>query len=282
MKDDRSGNSQDAGGATLEALERLLAPLVRLALRVGLKYQDLDALLRRVLVREATAALNANGKNGANASQVSVMTGLHRKQLGGTDTPDLATKTDSRAAAARRSLASLVLTRWVMELDRHPERVSLPLSAPDAATLSFAGLTAGVVTDVHYRAVLDELVRLGLVQEVDGMAELLTDRFVPRHPEADRIAVPFDNARALLDTIVTNVTDTGTPMLEHAIWGAGISRADCDRLDALARATWTRTRDEFFREISDTPEAPAGQPRYRLRVGMYVNAEPMEDNGAKE
>jgi Family of unknown function (DUF6502) len=264
------------------ALERLLAPVSRLALSFGLKYQELDEILRGLLVREAEQAMRARPDGRLNTSQMSVMTGLQRKEINRLQALAARGYAEDGMSGASRSLASQVLLRWVEELDTHPERVLLPVlpAIPSRAnSLSFAQLAASVVTDVHHRATLDELIRLGLVREEDGMVQLLSDAFVPRHAPADRLVLMAQNAAAHLNTGVDNLDGSNAPRLEQAIWGEGISLADCARLDGVARKAWLDAHRTLFREISDTPEVPAGEVRHRVRIGMYVHCEPITSEG---
>ncbi|MFM2400400.1 MAG: hypothetical protein RL341_2557 [Pseudomonadota bacterium] len=280
--------SQPQTNAAVVALEKLLAPMVRLALSSGLKYQEVDEVLRRAFVREAEQAMRHSGGARAlrsgklNTSQMSVMTGLQRKEiqrLQALDAISEAQLNQVATATTKRSLASQVLLRWVEEADAHPERVVLPLLPATPDSPSFATLTASVVTDVHHRAVLDELIRLGLVREADGVAELLHDAFVPRNAPVDQLAVLGDNTAAHLASAVENLAEGGRRCLEQSIWGEGISEVECKRLDSVARRLWMQSHHTLFKEITDAPEAPAGQTRHRVRIGMYVHVEPLVSQG---
>lgn len=275
-----------ASNAALSALEKVLTPVARLALAFGVKYQEADELLRRVFVREAERAMRGSGAVRAlrggklNTSQMSVMTGLQRKEIARLQALDEEpVSTTDAQFNAKRSLASQVLLRWVEEADVRPQHVVLPIQPAHAGELSFAGLAALIVTDVHYRAVLDELIRLGLVRESDGTVELLHDAFVPRNTPADQLAVLGDNTSAHLASAIENLIPNGRRCMEQAIWGEGIALADCQHLDAVARRLWAHSHRTLFKEISNAPEAPAGQLRHRVHIGMYVQVEPMQSTG---
>jgi hypothetical protein len=269
--------------AALRAIARLLAPLARLALAHGVKYQQIDELLRQAMVDEAQRAMMSGGAQRAlrggkiNTSQMSVMTGLQRKDISRIQQHSAQSPKEPQDGGAR-SLASQVLLHWANELDRHPERVVLPITA-DGQAPSFARVSAAIVTDVHHRAVLDELIRLGLVRETDGEVELLHDAFVPRGASADKLAVLADNTSAHLASAVNNLGPDGLHCMEQAIWGKGISLADCERLDGIARQAWASAHQTLFDAISATPEAPPNEARHRIHIGMYAHAEPLNDEG---
>lgn len=250
--------------AALDALARLLDPALALALQAGLKYADIDALVREALLRLAPGLLAA----AANTSQISVLTGLHRKEVARWRSAEAGAGAARRSAL--RSHASLVFSHWRHLIETESCARRLPL-APD-----FTALARAVVKDVHPRSVLDELVRLGLAAEQGGEVELLQDVFVPKGAADDRLALMAANAADHLATGVANCAgQAGEPAwLEQAIWAEGAQPQDCLALDERARALWAESQRQLFTAITALQEAPAGTPRYRVRIGMYVHAEP--------
>lgn len=270
------------------ALARMLEPALALALESGLKHADVDAIVRSVLVGLAERQLGAG-----NVSQLSVCTGLNRKEVGRLQRQSKAAlalggslAAPDFAGASKRSVASQVFLHWVQSLDEHPEWVTLPVAGAVAqGPQSFTQLARAVVSDVHPRALLDELGRLGLVQEIDGEARLLTDGFVPTatHSNADHgaaaadasLALLADNVRSHLAAGVANISQNTPKTLEQSLWGEGLSGEDCLALDAAARAAWATAHSLLYQRLLAAPEAQTGQARHRFRLGMYVHAEPM-------
>lgn len=262
--------SSDAARA---AIAGLLQPLLRLALQAGLKYADLDALLREGLLRLAPKVVDAE-----NVSQVSVLTGLNRKAVA-------QWRKAPAEPGAVRSLAGQVFTLWRHVREQEPQLRRLPLNQPlqrvrgrgRKLPQSFAALARQVSRDVHPRSMLDELLRLGLAEQRQGEVELVEDAFVPKADADARLALMAANAASHVAAGVDNCAAGVRPWLEQSIWADGVSRADCVLLDERARALWQEAHRQLFDAIAAMPEAAEGEPRHRVRVGIYVHAEPLEE-----
>ncbi len=263
--------------AAYRAFGRLLLPMVRLALKAGLKSADLQEALRDALIRTAREQMP-----NANVSQLSVATGVHRKDISrrvAADEADRANDPSARSIRSlpsdERSMASQVFFSWLERVDRRPELVSLPVLADDTRQMSFTRVSREAISDVHPRSILDELLRLGVVEEQDGVVSLLAGGFVPTGATDDKLDIMIDNAFAMVGTGVDNVLQTRAPMLEQAIWGERVSAASCEALDRVARDAWTSTHKSLYQSLLDTPEAAPSERAYRIRIGMYAYAEPM-------
>src|SRR6185369_5517157 len=104
---------------------------------------------------------------------------------------------------AKPAPASQVVTRWVTR--------RLPDEIPFAGRRgSFEQLARSVSSDFHPRAVLQEMVRLGIATEADGVVRLSRQGFVPdmKHDEARELL-----AASVSDHIaagVHNLTTSGS------------------------------------------------------------------------
>ncbi len=256
--------SADAARAALAAW---LEPMAELALQAGLSHAELDELWRLALVARSA---------GRNTSQLSVATGLHRKEVARLQTELAAQAAGERRASPKRPWASQVVLRWADGVRTAPNTAVLPLLSDDAATPCFAKLSRSVTTDVHPRAVLEELLRLGLVSKSDDRVSLLAAQFVPRGCADEALATLRDNVRDHMSTGLANIGEPNSAKcLEQALWGEGISLADARQLNDTARHTWGLAHQLLYKQISDAPEAPPGQARHRVRIGMYVTVQEM-------
>lgn len=259
--------------AVSNVIRRLLASVLRLAIKSGLRYRELDLILREELIRSARDEIGSSDRD--NASKLSVMTGLHRKFVTAQLDHDNLPQQNSPNKQRSRTATAQIFERWVYEARRKPAMKTLPIAA-SGRQRGFNELAKSLVTDVHPRAILDELVRLGLVAEdASGEVRLLADSFTPKGRSDDLLALMNDNASAMLDTSVANILQTRPLQLDQSIWGLGVSLASAEAIANVAKLGWQSTRNALFDAISDTPEANATETPHRIRIGMYVNFEPM-------
>jgi hypothetical protein len=253
-----------------QALLRLLQPLARLALAGG---WTLPALVEALKVALATAAADEDPRS--SMSQLSVRTGVHRK--------DLRRIAGRPAPRTARSPVSEAFARWRTDprfvTARGRPRV-LPRLAPPGGGPSFETLAASVTTDVHPRAVLDELQRLGLV-EVDAhdRVRLVATAFVPRRDRSQMLGLLAENVGDHLDAAVANLRGDGGRFLEQAMFSDGLSAESAAAFNRATRRVWELASAELMPELqrlfdADRSRGAAGDHRVRLGVYGYVAPDP--------
>jgi Family of unknown function (DUF6502) len=265
-----SATSRIPAQAISAVLRNLLRPVIRLALRAGLKYAELDDVLRTALLSEAQVQLGEQLRS--NASRLSTMTGLHRKEVSAylTNSSSL----QNELSTQKLSLASRVLFCWARAARKDARTLTLPIIGDTPRSRSFSKLAREVVSDVHFRSILDELVRLGFASESNGTVSLLETDFAPKASSDDRLKLFAQNAAAMLSTGIENVLGDRPPQLEYSIAMRNVSHADAERLSMLARTCWRNTQTVLHDAIVATPEATnERQPACVFRTGVYVNFE---------
>ncbi len=287
MKTDttRRGGSalKEPGEAVFAAALAVLRPLARLLVARGYKFGQAEELLKQAFVQAGSAELERGGLD-RNVSQISITTGIHRK--------DVKRLVDSPGdpVAHARSFAGEVFTRWVS--DRQYRHRGKPRVLPQRASggrHSFESLARSVSTDVHPKTLLDELRRLGIVEldEQAGTVQIAVDSFVPANDAAGMLALLGGNVGDHLQAAVSNVIGDRPPFLEQAIFADELSEESVQRAHDVARQTWRSTLHELAplleQRIAADRAAPRGADR-RLRIGMYFFAEhqaaPAQDPGA--
>jgi hypothetical protein len=251
----------------------MLRPIMRLALDRGLKYQDVDELIRDLMLDEAARDwAKRNGKE-PSGSQLSVTTGINRKEVKKRVT--MGDPNDTLPISGK-SVASQVFLKWSREVQLHPSYSVLASDSADPSEMTFAKLVRSAGNDVHYRSVLDELLRLKLVSESAGFVRIESTSFVPPGASSETLAIVSDNAQAHLDAAIANIGGRDRPYLERAVWGDGISLAECEKIHSLARSSWDLMHTGLYDAIAQAPEARDGEQRHRIRVGTYVYFESIE------
>ncbi|MEI7446564.1 MAG: DUF6502 family protein [Burkholderiales bacterium] len=279
----------DASEATLDALFAVLCELSRLSMDGGVLYGQLDDLLKRALI---FAALRAAREHGGDTpvpfSRLSVMTGIHRKEV-----KRVAESLAGAPVRRHRAPAAEVFTRWVTDpawQDPSGRPLVLPRRIDRADVLSFEKLARAVTTDVHPKTLLDELLRLRLVvhDTTHDTVALRADAFVPVG-EVDRL---FELAGgALADHVaavrvnLSTLAGTGggddamAPFLEQSLFADALSDPSARESAQRAAAFWRellRTMAPALQRLEDG-DREAGRPAtHRIRIGMYCYAEALE------
>lgn len=247
------------------ACGRALRPLVRLALGMGLKHPHLEELLRQLLLNEAARLWRANGVANPNISQLAVTTGLNRKEV----TARVRSPADP-LPHSEMSASAKTLTLWLQKLGEQPELRRLAI-ASDGSGCAFEDLARQASRgDVHHRAVLDELTRLGLCSEVEDHVELVADGFVPSGDLQSTLSFLGDNLRDHAAAAVSNTLGERPLMLERTVFAGGITEADCDALHQLARQRWLELHRELVDAMTKAVDRSQGAGPKRIRVGIYV------------
>ncbi|HEX8005409.1 MAG TPA: DUF6502 family protein [Trebonia sp.] len=249
----------------LAACARILRPVVRLALGMGVKHPHLEALLRDLLIEEAQRTWRAQGVTKPNLSQISVTTGLNRKVV----TAKVRATVDP-LPHTELSAAAKTFTLWLQMTTDDDSLRRLPVvtegdgpSFERVARLASRG-------NVHHRTILDELIRLNMVTENEGMAELTADGFVPVQDLQSMLAFLGDNGRDHLLAAVANTLGEQPRMLERAVYARGLSLNDCEQIHRLVRDRWSALHHELAQEMAQAVSRAPARAEGRIRVGIYT------------
>ena len=252
----------------LNSTLHLLRPAVRLMLRHGVTYTAFSQALKRVFLQAAQEELQAKGMPQTD-SAISVLSGVHRRDV--RNLTRLATPDDAPESFA--GLASQVVARWLsddayLDADLAPRTIARSGDAP-----SFDALVHAVSQDVRPRAVLDDLQRLGLVEEVDGQVTLLTHGFAPKRGFAEMAQQLQNNVQDHLGAACQNL-DSGGEFLEQAVFVDEITAESALHLHKASAQAWKVAFQGVMRQAQkrfdhDAKSALPEQRTHRARMGMY-------------
>jgi hypothetical protein len=255
--------------ALIAAIEKVLTPLVRLLVQHGITYPALTARLKPIFVVAAEADLRAGGGE-ATDSRISVMTGVHRKDVkrlrGGDRAPDA-------AVPAKAGIGTQAIGLWCGDpryLDGDGQPLPLPRRA--ASGPSFDGLVESVSTDVRPRTLLDDWLRLGLVRvDDDDRVHLDTAAFVPREG-FDELAYFFGrNLHDHIASAASNLSGARAPYLERAVFYDGLTAESVAAIEKLARDAGSDALVAVNRETRARLARDKGRPdaTRRMSFGVY-------------
>ena len=270
--------------ALSRALRSVLRPLVRAMIARGLTAPAVYRMLKEVFVEVADRDFRLDGQRPTD-SRISVLTGVHRK-----DIRALRTAAADRAAAAgpgarRVTAMANVVGRWLADpalQDDSGRPRPLPRTAPGEA-VSFDRLVAGVSTDIRARTVLDELVRQNLVRldHAGEQVELLAEAVLGSGDADQKLHFFARNVGDHIDAATANLLADPGPFLERAVFYNRLRPTSVDAIEAEARATagsvlTALNRTAYERQMADRDQADAGE---RFRFGVYFYRAPDDDPG---
>lgn len=261
--------------ALLQAIERILRPIVRQLLRHGLTFPAFTQLAKRVYYQVAAEEFALPDRRQSD-SRVALITGLSRRDVAA-----------MRAAADADSLPALdanVATRlinlWTTGAAYQSEPgvpKALPLESKRGEAASFAALVREVGGDIPPRALLDELVRVGCVEiQATRTVRLLERAYIPAHDSPERLEMMGEDVSEFAAVIAHNLeSPRHEALLQQKVVYDNIGE---DGVAAL-RAELRRLGEAFLRRVNRlissydrdrNPKAPGGARR-RVAMGVYYS-----------
>jgi hypothetical protein len=194
----------------------LLRPLVRVLLRNNISFTTFADLAKWVYVQVALEEFQLPGRK-QTISRAALLTGLSRKDV--LRVKRLVTPGDP-TITEKQSRASRVVSGWVRDPRFHDaENKPALLPFDGEARTSFSSLVKAFSGDIPPRAVLDELIRTGVVERLeDGRVRLLAPAYVPRTGKAEKLDILGTDVADLISTIDHNLDpDGGEPFFQRKV-----------------------------------------------------------------
>ncbi len=274
-----------------QALSQLLRPLARLMIDHGVQLPAMLELLKFALVEEAQDAYALEQK-GSSDTRIALLTGVHRKDVRRLrEAPHL-----EQAPSTMLPLAASVVARWISEprflnADQSPRLLARTPGRGNPGEPDFTTLVSEISRDVGARAVLDELVRLGVVERRDdGLVALLVSGFVPHDGRGESFYFLTANLADHLASSVHNLKPGRSEplMLEQSAFAEGLTSYQAEQLHHLARRLWAKALQQFLQTAAVAEQRSAGSAdaSHRVRFGTYfydtqqVQAAPPLDAGS--
>lgn len=261
--------------ALISALVHVLRPLVKLLLHYGVTYPYLANLLKSIYLEVATREFQLVDKPQTD-SRLSLLTGLHRK-----DVKRLANSLESADNMPTVvSLGATLIARWSADPD-YLDEFGQPRTLPRFLTegrVSFESLVTGVNKDIRPRSVLDEWLRLGIVQmDKNNHVCLSSAAFIPAQG-ADEMSFYFgQNIHDHLSATVHNLTQKSAPFLERSVYYNNLTPESVTKLSELTRTLGMRTLQTVNRQALELERADQGksEANQRMNFGIYFFGEPI-------
>lgn len=263
----QSNHRQALSVATLH----LLRPLVRIFLRNNVSHRTFAELAKRIYVEVANTEFGIAGKK-QTVSRIAILSGLTRKDVQRLLRP----QTDSHSIADEEyHRASRVVTGWIRDPHfgdgkGHPRPLRM-----EGKGASFNQLGKHYSGDISVRALLDELLRVGVVKQLkDGRICLLSRGYVPQEGSVEQLQILGTDSADLISTIDYNVYLKPTkPRFQRKIMYDNVPVEAAKKFHTLAAVKGQKLLEKLDRWLShrdrDTNPASKGIGRVRVGLGMY-------------
>jgi len=268
---------EDTRGALAAAVRHLLRPLVRLLLRNAVPFKAFAELAKQVYVDVARDDFALEDRR-PSISRVSVLTGLTRKDVSRLLAEP---RSESPTAMARYSRSAQVLTGWLQD-DRFSDGTD---PRPLAFEPDFRELCRAYSGDMPARAVLDELLRVGAVEERDDGRFAMTERgYVPRTDEREKLHILGSDVADLIATIDHNIERPEAAFFQRKVAYDNLQAGFLPALRALAsregQALLERLNQEMQLHDADHEPELEGPVGRRAMLGVYYYEEDTSEEDA--
>jgi len=255
--------------AGLKAVARVLEPLVRVTLELGVGLAEFNQLVRAVHVRAAT---ETTSKGTPNYSKISMLTGVSRATAASILANEEEPPPERGVQRAERVLHGWWGDPYFCDRDGNP--AILPLRG----RRSFVALVNRYSGDPRVATLLKELLRVKAVRRLpDKRLEVLSRTVAPARWDPQGLEIMGERARDLLETLAHNLkSEDGTRYARFVV------NTDIDPryVPMLVRHMTEQAHglaDSFEDALSD-PEArirtPSRQRPTRLGMAFYLIEEP--------
>jgi hypothetical protein len=255
----------------LDALGRLLDPIVLLLLKSGITFREFSDLARTKFVQVATREFGIRGRP-TNASRVAILTGLDRREV---RKVRLADEVPGVPESGYMSKPTQVLDGWFHDpvfLDAHGQPLEL---AVDDGEASFAALVRRYAPGIPPVAMIKELRSAAAVEQLaNGKLRVLKRHYIPRELSANQIRLWGSILEDLGTTLEHNLMRerTEAPRFERRAISLTIERKSLAEFEAFL----AEQGQGFLERIDDWLAAHQADPAtsergtaLRLGVGVY-------------
>ena len=276
------------GQALAAALARILHSVFRIVLRNNMSFKAFLDIAKRAYVEVAANEFHIPGKK-QSVSRIALLSGLTRKDVQRLLAAPPANDSD---AGERYNRAARVVAGWVRDKDfsdatGNPKALSLQESeSPNQA--SFADLVRRFSGDIPFRAVLDELLRVGVVEKLgDGTVQLKTRAYVPESSDADKLNILGADVSDLVGTIDHNLQHgSANPFFQRKVMYDNVPVEALEEFRRLSNAQAQTLLERLDKWLSqhdrDTRPGTSGTGRVRTGIGIYYFEENMAPQDSKD
>jgi Family of unknown function (DUF6502) len=265
------------------AILRILNPLARLLLKVGMGAGEFQRLVHQAYVRAARdAAMEAGAVDRPNVTQIAVQTGLSRIEI----TRILESDGEEQPESDRgRQRAERVLGGWWANPDFHDAQGSPALLALHGR-VSFEALVNRYSGEPRTAAILKELLRVRAVRRLpDGRVQALSRSVASVRFDPDGITMMAEQMAEHLETLLYNAEHPSRPRFAKRVVNTRLAERHIARLVRDIEQQLDTVGDAIDDEINDpqvtvTPDENPARVR-GLAVTFFISEqEPTQESAS--
>ena len=269
--------------ATHRAILRILSPLARLLLKVGMGAGEFQRLVHQAYVQAARdAATEVGAVDRPNVTQIAVQTGLSRIEI----TRILESEGEEQPESDRgRQRAERVLGGWWTNPDFHDAQGS-PALLPLHGRVSFEALVNRYSGEPRTAAILKELLRVRAVRRLsDGRVQALSRSVASIRFDPDGITMMAEQTAEHLETLLYNAEHPSRPRFAKRVVNTRLAERHIARLVRDIEQQLDTVGDAIDDEINDpqvTVTSDENPARVReLAVTFFISEhEPAQDSAS--
>ena len=262
--------------ALVQALRKVLRPLVRLMVSHGITLPYLIEMLKSLLVEVVDKDFRIGAKP-ATDSRISLLSGVHRKDVNRLRREELELQEKMPAAV---SLGAQLVAQWLgnaLYADDEGKPKRLPRYVSEGGAVSFEALVSGVNSDIRSRVVLDEWLRLGVVHlDDDRMVCLNTQAFVPAKGFDEKAFYFGHNLHDHAAAATHNLLGQLPAFLDRSVYYTNLSKATIEKLTAQSQEMGMQALLAINKSVLAGAASDDDQEvePHRMTFGIYFYSEP--------
>lgn len=250
------------------ALDKMLRIIVRMLLRNGIAYASFAEQLKQLYVEVASKEFHLQGKP-QTISRVSVLTGINRKEV-----KRLQQEVIEEAPIERHhNRAARVVSGWMTDPAFRDENGDPNLLPMDDSPGSFNTLVKRYSGDMPVKAILEELVRVGVAANHDNQQiELKQKAYIPTLSDNQMLEIMGQSLADLTGTLDHNLNCLGKDA--HLQLSVAYNHLPANAVERFRQLSQQESRELLFAmdkhlATQDKVAEDDEQSKYRTGLGIY-------------
>lgn len=218
-----SSHSKNISDHTQGVLLHLLKSIAPLMIEQNIQLNQVQELSKIALLETAKQQLKANGQK-ITHSQISLMTGIHRKDIKRLEELD----GDSSDKLSTVPISAQLLSDWLgLPEFQNPngQPKTLPLESENDICLGYL-IKKATKGNIATGSVIKDLEAKQLISIENGQYQLNTEAIISSQPKEDKLNFLARNAGTLLTAAIDNILSEQPPHLERAVFHDGLTEQD--------------------------------------------------------